>query len=116
VLSRLTYVLTGLLTNTLTPRMLSPDAWNWGAKGAFLYLGTFALCGIWCWFRLPETANRTYAEVDELFARGIAARKFSTTQVNLYETEKRHAVVRADSLNDDKVLDDKDLRTATLDA
>jgi SP family general alpha glucoside:H+ symporter-like MFS transporter len=116
VLSRLTYVLTGLLTNTLTPRMLSPDAWNWGAKGAFLYLGTCALCGIWCWFRLPETANRTYAEVDELFARGIAARKFSTTQVNLYETEKRHAVVRADSLNDDKVLDDKDLRTATLDA
>ncbi len=43
VLARLTYVLTGLITNTLTPRMLSPDAWNWGAKGAFLYLGT---CGL----------------------------------------------------------------------
>ena len=86
VLARLTYNLTGLVTNTLTPRMLSPDAWNWGAKGALLYLGTCALVTLWCFFRLPETRHRSFGEVELLFEKRISARKFSSIEVNQFAT------------------------------
>lgn len=83
-LARLTYVLTGLITNTLTPRMLSPNAWNWGSKAGFLYLGTCSVILVWCVFRLPETKDRTTAEIDELFAHHVKARHFKKTNVELY--------------------------------
>ncbi len=46
VLARTTYNLTGLVTNTLTPRMINGDAWNWGAKTGLFYTGLCVLCGI----------------------------------------------------------------------
>ncbi len=121
VLARLTYVLTGLVTNTLTPRMLSPDAWNWGARGAFLYLGTCGLILVILFFQLPESRNRTTAEMDELFHHGVPARKFASTKLDLYHA-KHFATpndgARVASLTDSK--DEKDLdhhvNIATLDA
>ncbi len=95
VLARLTYVLTGLITNTLTPRMLSPDAWNWGAKGAFLYLGTCGAILVILFFCLPESRNRTAAEMDEMFAHGVPARKFASTHLNLYEVNNNASVSTA---------------------
>jgi len=47
VLGRFVYNLTGIFSNSVTPRMLSPAAWNWGAKSAFFYAGTNVLCLIW---------------------------------------------------------------------
>lgn len=91
-LARLAYVLTGLITNTLTPRMLSPDAWNWGSKAGFLYLGTCTIILVWCVFRLPETKGRTTADLDELFAHGVAARHFASTDVDLYLTAGRETL------------------------
>ena len=31
---------------------------------------------MWCYFRLPDTKNRTYEELDLLFERKVSARKF----------------------------------------
>ncbi|CAO1633459.1 unnamed protein product [Parajaminaea phylloscopi] len=101
-LARLTYVLTGLITNTLTPRMLSPTAWNWGSKAGFLYLGTCTVILVWCIFRLPETKDRTTAEIDELFAHRLPARKFASTKVDLYSAAYSGAGphARVDSLDE----------------
>jgi SP family general alpha glucoside:H+ symporter-like MFS transporter len=57
-------------------------AWNWGAKAALFYAGTNLLCNIWCWFRLPETKDRTFGEIDLLFDNKVPARKFKYTTVD----------------------------------
>jgi SP family general alpha glucoside:H+ symporter-like MFS transporter len=56
--------------------------WNWGAKTGLFYAGTNLLCNIWCWFRLPETKDRTFGEIDLLFEHGVPARKFKYTKVD----------------------------------
>lgn len=40
------------------------------------------LCNIWCWFRLPETKDRTFGEIDILFENHLPARKFKHTKVD----------------------------------
>jgi len=37
---------------------------------------------VWAYFRLPETWNRTYHELDILFAKKIPARQFASTIVD----------------------------------
>lgn len=58
-------------------------AWNWGGKAGFFYAGTNLLCHIWCWFRLPETKDRSFCEIDLLFEQKVPARKFKSTRVDL---------------------------------
>lgn len=99
-IGRFVYNLTGIFHNSVTPRMLSPLAWNWGAKTALFYAGTNLLCNIWCWFRLPETKDRSFGEIDLLFENKVHARKFKSTHVDQfassdarnYEDEKEVAV------------------------
>lgn len=59
-------------------------AWNWGAKAGFFYAGTNLLCNIWCWFRLPETKDRTFGEIDLMFDNHVPARKFKYTTVDQF--------------------------------
>ncbi|KAF2014718.1 sugar transporter [Aaosphaeria arxii CBS 175.79] len=82
VLARNTYNIASIIGNILTPRMLNPGAWAWGAKSAFFWAGMCFLCLVWCWFRLPEPKGRTYGELDILFEQGVPARKFSSTVVD----------------------------------
>ena len=42
---------------------------------------------VWSYFRLPETWNRSYHELDILFAKQISARKFATTQVDVFDEQ-----------------------------
>lgn len=85
VLGRFVYNLTGIFSNSVTPRMLSTTEWAWGARSALFYAGTNVLCLIWCWFRLPETAGKTFAEIEALFAMRVPARKFRTTKVDSFK-------------------------------
>ncbi|SCO87801.1 probable maltose permease (MalP) [Fusarium oxysporum] len=87
VLARNTYNIVGIMTNIITPRMLNPSAWNWGAKAGFFWAGTCFLCAVWTYFRLPEPKGRTYGELDVLFERGVPARQFKTTQVERLDAE-----------------------------
>jgi SP family general alpha glucoside:H+ symporter-like MFS transporter len=84
VLARNFYNLASIVGNVLTPRMLNPGAWNWGAKAGFFYAGTCFCCFLWAFFRLPEAKGRTYGELDVLFERRVAARQFSSTVVESY--------------------------------
>lgn len=81
VLARNLYNVVGIVTNVLTPLMLNPTAWNWGAKTGFFWAGSCLLCAVWTYFRLPEPKGRTYGELDVLFESKVSARKFKITEV-----------------------------------
>ncbi|KAL1307008.1 hypothetical protein AAFC00_005637 [Neodothiora populina] len=106
VLARNLYNITGISTNVLTPHMLNPTAWNWGAKSGFFWAGMCSLCFTWTFFRLPEPKGRTYAELDMLFEMKVSARKFSSTVVDPFATTVSH------SAGKEVHLDEK--KTATL--
>ena len=82
VIARNTYNIAGIVVNVLTNYMLTPTAWDWGAKAAFFWMGSCMLCCLWTYFRLPEPKGRTYAELDVLFQGKVSARKFSRTKVD----------------------------------
>ena len=66
----------GILMNIVVPLLINPDAADLGGKIGFIFGGTaFASC-LWVWLRVPETAHRTFEELDWLFENGVPARKF----------------------------------------
>ncbi|KAI1842477.1 hypothetical protein JX265_013734 [Neoarthrinium moseri] len=87
VLARNTYNLISIVATIITPPMLNPTAWNWGAKSGFFWAGTCALCLIWTFFRLPEPKGRTYAEIDVLFENKVPARHFSSATIDELKPE-----------------------------
>ena len=86
VLARMLYNVCGIIINVITPIMLNPGAANLGAKTALVWAGITVLCITWCWFRLPETKNRTFAELTILFENKVNARKFKTTKVDSFRS------------------------------
>ncbi|KAG7285762.1 hypothetical protein NEMBOFW57_008056 [Staphylotrichum longicolle] len=92
VLARNMYNITGIITNIITPRMLNPTEWNWGAKSGFFWAGACFVCAVWTFFRLPEPKGRTYGELDVLFENGVSARKFKSTVVDSIDGISRERV------------------------
>ncbi|EON60796.1 hypothetical protein W97_00005 [Coniosporium apollinis CBS 100218] len=70
--------LTYMMWSFVLPYLFNPDKANLGAKVTFIFGGISVLCIIYLWFYQVETANRSYAELDEMFAKRIPARKFKT--------------------------------------
>lgn len=64
------------------PFLFNPDHANLGAKVSFIFGGLAIICLVYLWFCQPETAGRTYEELDELFIKGISARKFKGTKTD----------------------------------
>jgi SP family general alpha glucoside:H+ symporter-like MFS transporter len=85
VLARMTYNILNIISNIITPYMLNPSAWNWGAKAGFFYGGTCVLSLVYTYFCIPEPSGRTYAELSILFQRNVSARSFAKTHVDLAE-------------------------------
>lgn len=81
VLARNCYNISGIVANILTPRMLNPTAWNWGAKTGLFWAGTSIVGLVWSWLRLPEPKDRTFGELDDLFEKKVSARKFKSTDL-----------------------------------
>ncbi len=52
------------------------------------------MCIIYTYFRLPEPRGRTFAELDVLFEKGVSARKFASTEVDVF-----HEVVEEKVMN-----------------
>lgn len=84
VLGRAVYVCCQIAVQQLNPRMLNDnaDSWNWGARTGMFYFGLCFIWAIWIWFFLPETKNRSFADIDYLFQKKVNARKFTTTPVD----------------------------------
>ncbi|KXH47369.1 MFS hexose transporter [Colletotrichum simmondsii] len=71
--------------NFVLPYLFNPDQLNLGAKLAFIFGGLAVISLVHLWYNLPETAGRTYEELDEMFMKKIPARKFKnyTTEVTV---------------------------------
>ncbi|RSH89648.1 hypothetical protein EHS25_002199 [Saitozyma podzolica] len=81
----------GVVMNVLVPYMLSADAWNWGLKTAFFYLGIGAPFAIASWFIIPETTGKTSAELDELFEAKVRPWRFHKTKTALQRAVEAQA-------------------------
>ncbi|KAL5339662.1 hypothetical protein BJX70DRAFT_363558 [Aspergillus crustosus] len=58
------------------PYMFNPDQANLGAKTAYLFGGLGVLLLVYVWVYQPETAGRSFEELDELFRKGVKVREF----------------------------------------
>ncbi|UKZ72402.1 hypothetical protein TrVFT333_000031 [Trichoderma virens FT-333] len=83
-LSRITYYIAQIICNVVNPYMLNPTAGNWRGKTGFFWAFWAFIFFVWTWFRLPETKDKTFEELDILFARGIKAREFASYKVDAY--------------------------------
>lgn len=86
VLGRVLYNIVAIICGVLTPYMLNPGAWDWGNFAGFFWAGICFLCLIYTYFRVPEPTGRTFAELDLLFEKGVSARKFASTQIDVFES------------------------------
>ncbi|KAA8571410.1 hypothetical protein MFRU_026g00270 [Monilinia fructicola] len=87
VLGRNLYNIVGIVCSVITPYMLNPGAWNWKNYAGFFWGAICFLCIIYTYFRLPEPNGRSFAELDLLFERGVSARKFATTKVDVFDDD-----------------------------
>jgi sugar porter (SP) family MFS transporter len=74
--------------SSVLPYMFNPDEADMGSKINFIFTGLSFLSIFVFYFYLPETAHRSFEEIDEMFAMKIPARHWAS-----YETEKQ---VKAD--------------------
>ncbi|KAF3389471.1 Maltose permease MAL61 [Penicillium rolfsii] len=85
VLGRCLYNVVAIVCGVLTPYMLNPGEWDWGNYAGFFWGGICFLCIVYTYFRVPEPRGRSFAELDMLFERGVSARKFATTEVDVFD-------------------------------
>jgi SP family general alpha glucoside:H+ symporter-like MFS transporter len=84
VLGRNLYNIVGIVCSVLTPYMLNPTAWNWSNYAGFFWGSICFCCIIYTYFRVPEPQGRSFAELDLLFERGVSARQFASTDVDVF--------------------------------
>ncbi|KXJ95043.1 MFS alpha-glucoside transporter [Microdochium bolleyi] len=94
VLGRVLYNVVAIICGVLTPYMLNPLAWNWGNYAGFFWAGVCFFCFVYAYFRIPEPAGRTFAELDLLFEQKVPARKFATTHVDVFAEHVDPAVMK----------------------
>lgn len=96
VLARWTYAVTTIVASILTSYQLTTSSWNWGAKTGFFWAGGCLISVVFAYLCVPETKDRTNAEMDILFERKVSLRRFSETPVDLVhdigekDEESRH--------------------------
>jgi hypothetical protein len=56
----------------------SPDKGHMSGKVGFVFGAASLVSVIWVYFRVPETANRGFDELDIMFDRKVPARKFES--------------------------------------
>ncbi|TVY81109.1 General alpha-glucoside permease [Lachnellula suecica] len=74
----------GVLMNIVVPLLINPDAADLGGKIGFIFGGTALVSVLWVYLRVPETAGRSFEELDWLFESGVPARRFKGYDVPLF--------------------------------
>ncbi|EPS38206.1 hypothetical protein H072_8093 [Dactylellina haptotyla CBS 200.50] len=87
-LGRCAYIIVNIVCSVLTPYMINPTAWDWEKLTAFFWAGICFCSIIYTYFRVPEPSGKSFAELDLLFEKKISARKFGSTNVDVYGTEE----------------------------
>lgn len=70
--------------------IVDTDGANWGYDTAWLFLALGSLVCVLVWFYGPEPSQRNYAEMDEMFTKGVPARKMRkyVTEVQLAQQQQ----------------------------
>ncbi|CDK24451.1 unnamed protein product [Kuraishia capsulata CBS 1993] len=68
------------------PYMFNPDQANMGSKINFIFTGMSFMSLFVFYFFQPETAGRSFEEIDELYNSKVPLRKWKN-----HKTEKQHA-------------------------
>lgn len=103
VLGRNLYNVVGIITGVLTPYMLNPGEWDLGNYAGFFWAGICFCCVVYTYFQLPEPAGRTFADLDMLFERKVAARDFEKTKVDVFhETVDEKIMNKYDDVKGDE--------------
>lgn len=92
--------LCGVIGGSLQPYFMNPGAWNLRGYTGFVWGSTALLMTIWSYFRLPETWNRSFHELDILFAKKVSARKFATTPVDPFDEHENNQLAQRYSVAD----------------
>ncbi|KAK2609168.1 hypothetical protein QQS21_002250 [Conoideocrella luteorostrata] len=82
----------GTIGGTLQQYFMNPQAWNLKGYTGFVWGGTCFFMFVWSYFRLPETKNRSYHELDVLFAKRVPARKFASTVIDPFDEHDIHKI------------------------
>ncbi|KAM3164067.1 Maltose permease MAL31 [Lachancea thermotolerans] len=82
ILARNCYNAVAIIVMVLSLYQLNSEKWNWGAKSGFFWGVACVLTLVWAVIDLPETAGRTFLEINELFRLGVPSRKFKSTKID----------------------------------
>lgn len=113
ILARNCYNIAGIIIAVIMPYMLNPTAWNWRAKTGFFWAGFAFLAAVWCYLDLPETKNRTFAELDLLFERGVPARKFKHTSAEVFDIDEMMGKLGEEGVRE--MVESNRIETSTID-
>lgn len=64
---------------------VNPEAWNLAGYMTFVWAGTTFVMLFWAYFRLPETKDRSYEQLNLLFAKKVGARQFGKYEVDAFD-------------------------------
>jgi MFS family permease len=85
---------TAVITTFAVPQLVSADAANLGAKTYLVFGGCVCFILAFYYLYLPETAGRTFAEIDEMYEQKVPVRKWKKYQTS---AASKQAVVVSDS-------------------
>lgn len=91
-LARNAYYIVHVVALMVQPYFMNPTQMDLKGYTGFFWGTTALLTFVWAWFRLPETKDRTYEELDWLFSQRIPTRKFATADVRLFDHEENTQV------------------------
>ncbi|KAI6781951.1 Maltose permease-like protein [Emericellopsis cladophorae] len=82
VIARSVYYVGNIICGgVINPKMMAPDDWNLKGKAALFWSSLATITFIWGYFRLPETKDRTFGEMDIMFHNHVPARKTAKYEI-----------------------------------
>lgn len=87
--------ITAVLTTFVVPQLVSEGAANLGSKTYLVFAGCVAIIMVLYFFNLPETAGRTFAEIQEMYEAKVPVTKWKKYQTSA-ESKEAKVVDKAD--------------------
>lgn len=91
ILSRNAYYIASIVSHVVQPYFMNPRELNLRGYTGFIWGSTALIVCIWAFFRLPESKDRTFEELDLLFAKGTPTRKFGSADTEPMLSTNRDA-------------------------
>ncbi|KAK6341383.1 hypothetical protein TWF696_008460 [Orbilia brochopaga] len=104
-LGRCAYIIVNIVCSVLTPYMINPTAWDWQKLTAFFWAGICFCSIVYTYLRVPEPSGKSFAELDLLFEKGVSARKFASTKLDVYATEESERAALAVDKNTAEMIE-----------